>query len=140
ADDRVGASVLGDRREDVALDVDALEDGLLDEVDVGDGVLEGLAGGDVLRDEIRGAGRVQALLLEVARLLSQALERGVRVLDADVRDGPPEPGDREDLGDAAAHVARADDGHGGDGHGGTPSSEWIALGVRGAAAADLPVW
>src|SRR5699024_260455 len=108
---------LGDGREHVALDVEALEDGLLDEVDIGDGVLDGLAGGDVLRDELGGAGAVPALGLDVLRLRAETLEGGVRVLDADVGDGHVEARDGEDLGDAAAHVAGADDGHGGDGHG-----------------------
>src|SRR5690606_29233212 len=110
--------VLRDRAEHVALDVEALEDGLLDEVDVRHGLLEALAGGDVLRDEVRGAGREQALLLELARLALQALEGGVRVLDADVGDGHVEAGDGEDLGDAAAHVSGAADGDGRDGHSG----------------------
>jgi hypothetical protein len=71
ADDRVGAGVLGDRAEHVALDVEALEDGLLDEVDVGDGLLDRLAGGDVLRDELGRARGEQPLLLELARLALQ---------------------------------------------------------------------
>ena len=116
ADDGVGAGVLGDLPEHLALDIDPLEHGFLDEVDVGDSFFDGLAGGDVLRDEIGGAGSVQALLLEVAGFLLEALEGLVGDLDVDIGDGHVEAGHGEDLGDATAHVASADDGHGGNGH------------------------
>src|SRR5690625_5889552 len=50
------------------------------------------------------------------RSLLEALEGLVGDGDVDIGDGHVETGDGEDLRDPSAHVAGADDGHGGDGH------------------------
>ncbi len=105
-DHDVVADPLGDRREDLALEIGDLGDRLDDEL----GPLEGIeAGREVDSLEHRG-GVVELAALDRLREgrpdpLARATQR--RLVDLDQRDA--DPGDRRGFGDAAPHEAAADD-------------------------------
>jgi hypothetical protein len=116
ADDGVRAGGGLDGGQHRTLDRRVLGDGLLDEVRLGDGLGQALGGPHVGLDQIRRPRVEEALVLEGAGLLPDPVELAPGGLGVGVGDGDLEAGDGQHLGDAAAHVAGADDGDVADAH------------------------
>ncbi len=92
------------------LDRDDFRNRLLDEVGVRHGFLDVLRGPKVLLQDLGGACREQAVRHELVGFGQKPLVVLLRHLGGHVGQGNARPAQRQDLGDAAAHVAGPDDG------------------------------
>jgi hypothetical protein len=108
--DRVGAAGGLDATKHVALEVGILGHGLLDEVGVADRLLDRGGGVERLAQPVRAARGEEPVALEDPALLEQPVEVAPGGVGVGVGQLNVEAGQREGLGDPAAHVARPDDG------------------------------
>ena len=92
------------------LDLDDLGHGFFDEVGVCHGFLDVLGGPEVFLQDGGGACREQPLGHELVGFGQEPLVVLLRHLGGHVRECNPGAAEGQDLGDAAAHVAGADDG------------------------------
>nr|WP_238590006.1 hypothetical protein [Pseudonocardia sp. AL041005-10] len=107
-DDGVRRGGGGDPAQHLVLDPDLLRHRLLDEVGAVDGGLERLRGVHAPGDRVGGVGGEQVLGGEGAGLRDEPVEVGAGGVGVDVGDADLGPGQGQDLGDPAAHVAAAD--------------------------------
>jgi hypothetical protein len=110
ADDRLWACGRLDVAQHLALDLRLLEDGFLDEVRIGDRIGQAVGCAQVGPDQLGRPGVEEPLRLEVLGFGIESIEVATSEGGVGVGDDHVETGHGKDLRDAAAHVARANDG------------------------------
>src|SRR5690606_14814410 len=109
-DQGIGRRCRADTAQGLMLDLENLRHSLLDDVGIGCGILDGGRGPHALSDDLPRPGREETVAFELLRLLHDPLMTAGRLLRGHVREHDVPAGERYDLGDAAAHVPRADHG------------------------------
>ena len=109
ADDRVRTSGCLDALQHRALDLRPLQHGFLDQIRLGDRLGQAVGCAQVGPDSIGRTGLEEPLGLEVLGFATQPVEVATGQGGIGVDDDHVEAGHRKDLGDAATHVAGADD-------------------------------
>ncbi len=109
-DHGIGAGSGADPGQGLVLDFQYLGNALLDEVGVGYSFLDVLGCPQVLLEDLCGSCREESVGDELVRLQQQAVVVLLRDLGRHIGKGNARATERQHLGDAAAHVAGADDG------------------------------